>query len=118
MLSTEEIEFHVLTRLSSGENYGYELHKRLKELGTEMPPRRMYKILDSLRERGVLTCEVREAKKQVVSAGTQCRHRKYFRLTDRGNVILHQKKQDITTMIARLNSSLRASSLDVARGGE
>ncbi|MET9654393.1 MULTISPECIES: helix-turn-helix transcriptional regulator [unclassified Streptomyces] len=75
------LDLLVLSRLTDGESYGYEIAKALAEAGLgEIKGGTLYPVLNRLEEAGLVEAEFRAAER---GPG-----RRYYRLTERGRTSL------------------------------
>jgi PadR family transcriptional regulator PadR len=78
----------VLSVLTGGESYGYELIQRVRELSggrIEWTEGMLYPVLHWMEDEGLIESEWREAETG--------RKRKYYRLRKKGGKTLHEEKQ-------------------------
>ncbi|MCX3060553.1 PadR family transcriptional regulator [Streptomyces beihaiensis] len=78
------LDLAVLTCLTEGESYGYEITKKLAESGLgEIRGGTLYPVLNRLEEAALVEAEFRAAER---GPG-----RRYYRLTEQGRAFLHEQ---------------------------
>ncbi|MBB0230808.1 PadR family transcriptional regulator [Streptomyces calidiresistens] len=78
------LDLLVLSCLTDGESYGYEIARRLEEAGLgTIRGGTLYPVLNRLEEAGLLDAEFRAAER---GPG-----RRYYRLTEAGSTVLHEQ---------------------------
>jgi PadR family transcriptional regulator, regulatory protein PadR len=84
--------------LLRSEHYGYELRKALDEQGLEVDEGTLYPLVRRLETQGLLESEWREESK---------RRKRFYRLTDDGEIILHKLLEELRRLNASLTSILQ-----------
>ena len=84
------IKIHILYHASKEPVYGAWLMRELARHGYELSPGTLYPTLHALQRAGYLTKEVR------VIEGRQ---RKYYRITDRGQMVLAEARERIAELV-------------------
>ncbi|BDZ70646.1 PadR family transcriptional regulator [Methanobacterium petrolearium] len=84
------IRIHILYHASKEEIYGVQMIQELKNHGYKVSPGIMYPILHSLESEGFLKCRKENVKGKI---------RKYYKITPRGEKILHESRQKINELI-------------------
>ena len=87
----------VLAQLKE-EHYGYTLRKALDDLGLAIDEGTLYPLLRRLETQGLLLSEWREENK---------RHKRFYRLSTQGELILNQLLQEWKTINASLDRILQ-----------
>jgi PadR family transcriptional regulator PadR len=94
----------VLSVLTGGENYGYALIQRVRELSggkIEWTEGMLYPVLHWMEEKALIESEWREAETG--------RKRKYYRLREEGRKALQEEKQQWLTVHATLTKVWKTS---------
>ena len=87
----------ILAILGEGENYGYAIIKRVKELSDgcmQWTDGMLYPVLHRLESQNLIESEVRQSE--------QGRDRKYYRIKKQGTTVLHNYKEQWNTVYATL----------------
>ncbi len=84
------IKIHILYHAAKEPVYGAWLMRELRRHGYDVSPGTLYPALHALEREGYLTREVR-----VVEG----RQRKYYRTTDRGQMVLAEARQKIAELV-------------------
>jgi DNA-binding PadR family transcriptional regulator len=84
------IRIHILHHASHEEIYGVQMIQELKNHGYDVSPGTMYPILHSLENEGFLKSRKENVKGKI---------RKYYKITSKGQKILHQSRQKINELI-------------------
>lgn len=84
------IRIHILYHASKEEIYGVQMIHELKNHGYKVSPGTMYPILHSLESEGFLKSRKENVKGKI---------RKYYKITYKGEKILHESRQNINELI-------------------
>ena len=88
----------ILSILSKGENYGYQIKKRIAKISKcviEIEESMLYPYLNKLEKDGLLKSEVTKSYK--------CRIRKYYRITELGREELKREKKRWEILVSLLS---------------
>lgn len=80
------IRVHILYHASLSPVYGLELMEEIGSHGYHISPGTMYPILKKLEQDGLLISE---------KVNVEGKIRKYYSITDEGNIVLHESKKKI-----------------------